>query len=144
MLTMLNMTEDEVWKRAEENTKRYFRVQSFTETMTISIPGLTELPCNDHILTNKYKLYGAGVIALPELLQAAAITMGASRIYIIPSSIHELIIVDADKAEATGLSVDNLLAVNMEINATECDSSIVLTSNIYEYDTVTKEILMKK
>lgn len=87
---------------------------------------------NLKILTNKDKTYGAAVILNPGLLLALSRKYN-SNFYILPSSVHEVILVfDEDKYDQR--KADALSEMVSFVNMTELETEDVLTDNIYYYD----------
>ena len=85
------------------------------------------------IATNQNKTYGASILLYDGFLETAAERFGS--FYILPSSIHELIIVPAKFGNASDLKQ----MVN-EINGTEVPAEEVLSGSCYCYDTDTHEL----
>ncbi len=78
---------------------------------------------------------GAGVMAYQGFMDEAAEKLGGD-FYILPSSLHEIILVpDNDAMKASGLDgAQDLKAMVMEVNATEVRPEEKLTDNVYHYD----------
>lgn len=83
--------------------------------------------CPMRIITNSRRLYGAAVMAHPEFFGALSEKIG-SDLYILPSSIHEVIVVPAEKMES-----DELRRMVMEVNKSELDKEEFLSDNVYRY-----------
>ena len=86
---------------------------------------------NDHsmyVITNESKLYGAASILYEEPLHELAEKVG-SDLYILPSSVHEVIAVSADFS-----SPDELAEMVYEINMDQDDLSDRLSNQVYHYD----------
>lgn len=73
---------------------------------------------------------GAGVLAYPNFMDQATEKLGGD-FFILPSSIHELILVP-DHGE---MDVETLKDMVREVNTTEVDPEDRLTDNVYHYDT---------
>lgn len=90
------------------------------------------------VLTNQNALYGAGCMMYDGLLEKLADDM-ESGFYILPGSIHEVILFQAsvyNKAEAAVLK-----EMVMEINRTELLEEEILIDAVYYFDRETKELL---
>lgn len=80
-----------------------------------------------YVLTNERKIGGASVMLYPEEFEKAALPL-KDDLYVLPSSIHEVIAVPA-----TGINPDELVEMVSKINATEVSSEEFLSNNIYRY-----------
>jgi len=74
-------------------------------------------------------LYGAAVIAYPNFLNTVA-AMLRSDFFVLPSSIHEIIIIRDDG----DLDADDLKNLVTAVNAAQVDPADQLTDNVYHYD----------
>lgn len=90
--------------------------------------------CPMLVITNNRGLYGAAVMANPEYFESLSAKTG-SDLYILPSSIHEVIAVPAE-----GMEPDELRQMVMEVNASELDREEFLSDNVYRYSRKTNEI----
>jgi len=84
---------------------------------------------NLFVATNESKVNGAGVIAYPDFMEEAAEVTGGS-FYIIPSSIHETLLVPDDG----NVDFRDLEAMVHEVNATQVAPADRLSENVYHYD----------
>ena len=75
------------------------------------------------------KISGAGVIAYQDFMDQAADKLGGD-FYVLPSSIHEIILVK----DEGNMSHQDLEAMVKEINANEVRPEEKLTDNVYHYD----------
>ena len=80
------------------------------------------------------KKFWAFVTALSGFFEQAAATIGGSY-YVIPSSIHDLILLADDGT----LTVEELQNTVREINETEVSESDFLSNEVYHYDVNTKK-----
>ena len=81
-----------------------------------------------YVLSNFSRLYGAGVILYDGVLENCAKVLGGS-FYILPSSVHEVIIVP-DEGQMTK---ENLEAMVREVNATQVEEQELLSDYVYYY-----------
>lgn len=81
------------------------------------------------VITNRNGQFGAAAIAMPEVLDQAGKMTGSEEIYILPSSIHELIAIRADSA-----SPEELHEMIADINASVVAQHEVLSDEPYRYD----------
>ena len=77
-----------------------------------------------NVITLDSKKYGAGLLGCREFIKAISDKFG--KCYILPSSIHELIVVPADTT-----TKNNLLAMVKEINATKVSENEFLADAVY-------------
>ena len=89
-----------------------------------------------HIVTTPDRLYGASFLLDPESLDKVAEGFGEG-FMIIPSSIHELIVIPESKVQ---MPIDELFVMVKEVNANEVKPDEVLTDSVYHYDIQTKEV----
>lgn len=81
------------------------------------------------VATNEQKMYGAGVIAMPEFMEEAAEKLHGDY-YILPSSIHEVLLLKDDgNTDYRGLE-----AMVQEINESAVAPKERLTDTVYHYD----------
>ena len=124
--------------------------ESIAETLAhLMIPGYDEMSLEEkavaregfdmpdpgmYVLTNESKVFGAAEMLDPATMDT--ITEQVGEFYILPSSVHEVLIVP--KREDMNLS--DLEAMVQEVNSTQVAPNEVLSDHVYEYDTETKEI----
>ena len=87
-----------------------------------------------YVLTNKDSNYGASQILLHENLDEIAERLGESRMYVIPSSVHEVIVIPV-----TGECID-IANMIREVNDTVVSREDILSYNLYLYDADDKMI----
>lgn len=132
---ILNMRDvvTALWQeQIEENRKE--KSQIFFKDMEILVEEVEQALAesasdNMYVLTNKNKYYGAVCILYREFLHAFAQELGKN-LYILPSSIHEVILVPDTGRE----DVVQLGAMVAEVNATQLEPEEVLSDNVYYYD----------
>ena len=90
-----------------------------------------------YILSTQYKLYGSGYMAYPELIQKAMRENGLDDVYIVPSSIHELILMPKNAIKKDDL--DNMIK---EVNASCLKAEERLADHAYEMYIGAPEILV--
>lgn len=100
----------------------------------ISIPK-DEATSEMYIASVPSKKFGACVLAYPGFFEQAAATIGGDSYYILPSSIHELILL-ADDGISTVEELQNMVR---EINQTEVSESDFLSDEVYHYDAIAKK-----
>lgn len=136
--------ENELYKVAMKNTPELFPssldsmeniVKDMMEEMGMT-PELDEMPgLNMYILTNVQKLNGAAVLLYPDVQQHLYQALG-KEYYVLPSSIHESIILPKE----ADMKPDMLKEMVREVNMTQVEPEEVLTNNVYEYDAKAKTL----
>ncbi len=81
------------------------------------------------VLSNKKRLFGAACMLYPGVLRDLARKLGRN-IYILPSSVHELLLVTDD----TGFDGADLTEMVYTVNRTQLEWEEVLSDSIYYYD----------
>ncbi len=87
------------------------------------------------VLTNSKRSSGAVCILYPGVLEEVAAERMGGDFYIIPSSVHEVILLPDDGR----LLEENLKEMIFEVNRTKVDPEEVLSDNLYYYDAERKE-----
>lgn len=109
-------------------------LKSLAEVMDMSFMGDDSEPEGGLFLaTNREALYGASVIAIPGFLDQAAEKLGGS-FYILPSSVHEVLLLRNDEA----VDVQELESMVQEINAAIVSPEEQLSDRVYHYDSQDK------
>lgn len=93
--------------------------------------GIDEFPQDEmmYVATVPDKISGAGVIAYQEFMDQAAEKLGGD-FYILPSSIHEILLVKDDG----NVDFKDLKAMVEDVNATQVAPEEKLTDSVYHYD----------
>lgn len=138
-----NLTEEELYELAMVNTKRIMPVfiQGMGKTLTelgFEDPELLDVLDNDcpmNIISNEIKSYGATSILYEEYLYELASKL-ESDLYILPSSIHECILLSTNE----GQEIEMLSEMVCSINATEVSIEERLSNQVYRYMRETRTI----
>ena len=96
--------------------------------------GETKMPM--YVLTNKQKLYGAACMLYPGVLKGFAEKIGRD-FYILPSSVHEVILVPAD----SNTDQEALCEIVTEINRTQVAEEEILADSVYFYNKKLDKVL---
>lgn len=133
---------DELFELAKRNTKKLFKPFLFRlEDILGQLMGgkraeniyNSDADISDtgemYVLTNERGCFGAIWMVYPEVLERIGRRMGKS-FYILPSSVHELILVP-DGKEVNQIMLKNMV---MEINKTEVDTEDKMSDSIYYFD----------
>lgn len=89
-----------------------------------------------YVLSNKSRVEGAGCMLYPNLIGGFADTVG-SDLYIIPSSIHELLLLPTENDEGSA----EIKSMIRAINDTQVSAEEILSYSLYYYDRETGEII---
>lgn len=132
----LHYTKEELFTFAKQNTPRLFPV--WRKSLQELFPTLP--PCeaveNTLVLTNQSKLYGAGTIFYKDVLRETAEILRADRLVILPSSIHEVLVLKQNTDSESKFYREMVQNVNYE--AVRRDE--VLDDTYYLYDKKTDRI----
>lgn len=143
---MFNVDEDEIFRRALETAKEKFVVRDMRDELGIllsddpskyDMPDSPDAPC---MLVASYgnKINGAAVICDTDLLRNVAQKYD-SDILIIPSSIHEcILVVNCDQIQSDMASFDFMV---QEVNNSEVDEEERLSDHVYVYRRDTGKIV---
>ncbi len=126
----------ELMKLALNNTPELFRgeVQSMLETMRALVGDRPELLADAAnspmtIVSNHQKVNGAAAILYPHILEELAVRE-ESNLYVLPSSVHEVIILP----ETLVPDAEFLRGLVSEVNRTQLQAPEILSDNLYYYD----------
>lgn len=119
--------KEELDAAARRNTE----AAGFFSLRLSSVLGIQEdcFPEFMYFLTNREKLYGASVILYPDYFRKLAEKMGTD-LYVLPSSIHEVIAVTVSGMDPSSLQ-DIVKEVNGMVGVIREDE--VLSNNVYRY-----------
>ncbi|SCY63289.1 DUF5688 family protein [Butyrivibrio sp. INlla14] len=135
LMEKYGITHDQLRQDAMEKAPeiRPSEIKGMSEVMEELAPGMMpEIAPEDEVMfvaSNPEKVHGAGVIAYPNFLEDAAKKLDGD-FYILPSSIHEILLV-RDNGE---MDSKQLGAMVREVNATQVEPQDQLTDNVYHYD----------
>ena len=87
------------------------------------------------VLSNRMGMFGAAVILYPGILQEIADGVGGN-LYILPSSVHEVLILE-DTGKENPMSLREMVE---EVNATQVLPEEVLSGTVYYYDMALKRV----
>lgn len=85
------------------------------------------------VISTKDRVNGASAILFNDVLKEAAGHIGSERLYLIPSSIHELIVLGCDSNMDNDYIVEMISSVNNDV----LDEKEILSNSLYQYDAVT-------
>ena len=147
----LGMGEEQLFKAAAENTRRILPpvVQSMNEVMRdmFVVDGmpkeLADLMIGEQepemtmwVISNERKIEGAASMLYEDKLHSLAEKVGTD-LYILPSSVHEVIAVSVEMGEP-----EELARMVAEINMDQVDLSERLSNQVYHYDKDLRKITL--
>ena len=127
-LKMWDIDRDELYDLARENTPRIMSDELKTIDEVLPQLFLTEAP-DMYILSNRHRIFGATSMLYSEHLKEVADSHSGG-LYILPSSIHEVILMPEESA----CDEDYMREMIRDINSTEVDLEDRLSDNLYYYD----------
>lgn len=131
ILNRVQITEAEAWDNAERNTNAETVIRSMVEVIAelfdMDLDGLDEDNNSLYIISNKSKVKGASAILNKEVLAQFGSKYKTNKIAVLPSSIHEMIILPY----TDDMNLDELSAMVSEVNNTEVRPEERLTDRAY-------------
>lgn len=107
---------------------------SMEEAKEMALQMMFDIPDTLYVLTNETKVNGASTILNDEIRQAIAKQVGD--FYVLPSSLHETLIVP----KSSGMKLKDLEQMVQEVNQTQVAPEERLSDYVYEYDAKTHEL----
>ncbi len=141
-LELLDITEEELHQAAKSNCERFqpVRVRCMEDLLydlgrKIGVEVQEARVCHPFlfVMTNTKGMFGASALMFEEEMECFAKRLGTS-FYVLPSSVHEVILVPESKE----FNLEYFKSMVKEINATQVEATEVLSDNIYFYDKETK------
>lgn len=142
-----NVTIDDVYKAALKNTpdllhSKISSMAALFEKCGVNVDGKEVdlkdyVPSDMYVLTNESKLNGAACILYENVLYDFAQKLGAD-LYILPSSVHEVILLP----KLSMFEKDELVNMVKEVNTEGVAADEVLSDHVYEYNRTERLITM--
>lgn len=142
-----NVTIDDVYKAALKNTpdllhSKISSMAALFEKCGVNVDGeevdlKDYVPSDMYVLTNESKLNGAACILYENVLYDFAQKLGAD-LYILPSSVHEVILLP----KLSMFEKDELVNMVKEVNTEGVVADEVLSDHVYEYNRTERLITM--
>lgn len=156
-MKLWDTSEEELFRLADENTPNLFRpvlrnMEEILQEMLLNEKMAeedtneilddmqsrnTEVPM--YVLTNESKLNGAVCLFYTNVLKEFCNNMNRD-IYILPSSIHEVILIPSIRHN----EVNRLESMVREVNETQVENEEILSDNVYIYDRSTDCLMMAR
>lgn len=151
-LTNWGIKQNELYAMAMENTikkmpEEYLLMDDFIENFISKkdLPFVKEMPDPKgpsltgrrmYIISNNSRLFGASIMCYPGMLESFCERLDSSY-YLIPSSIHEIIIVPANDKE----EIETYNAMVKEVNENSLDTEDILSDHVYYFDKTKNTLL---
>ncbi len=130
LLETLKISQEEAWKAAEiitfAKTEIVSMSEKLSELMGQEIEEMEGVPVQ-YIVTNTMNFRGASAILDGEALKKLAERLSVQRFYVLPSSIHEMIIIPDDGK----CNIEELSRMVQEVNQTQVEPEERLTDQAY-------------
>ncbi len=104
------------------------------------IPPMDDM--DQFVVTNKACIDGAGMMAFDSVRQHVAAYTGGDY-YMLPSSVHEVIVLPASDPSRRQEEVESLTAMVREVNRTAVTRQEVLSDNVYHYNALSRELTVE-
>ncbi|MFI3238792.1 MAG: DUF5688 family protein [Lachnospiraceae bacterium] len=134
MLESLGISNDELFDYAKLNKREHMELDSLNRIVLGQMNDLSEDERNNlpfeppYVLSNKEKIFGASLIVDPVVMNKVKEMIG-SDFYVLPSSIHEILLIPKGEAD-----LEVLKTMVREVNENEVDEEDKLSDNVYECD----------
>lgn len=137
LLDRWSVTEDELFEIAISNSKHDYNISSVSDKLRSIGIGL-EIPEDNilYVINSNTFMYDAGCLCNTDILDEATEVADADEIFIIPSSVHEILFFKAGVFESNSELIDLIKL----INRTEVPNTDVLSDSLYKYNRITKEL----
>lgn len=140
-MEMWGVTEEKLWEVASTNTpeRKPGRIESMGDILAEMNAGqedgdseycscVVKSSVSMLVITNEERVYGAAVVLYSRMLKQAADKIG-SDLFILPSSLHEMIAIPVTEGRETA----ELKEMVMEVNRNVLQQEEVLSDNVYIY-----------
>ncbi len=150
LMEHLGLDEEQLYQMAKENTprllpiqvapmkevlRRYMEGSGIEDEILDEILDDTDVPL--WVVGNERGLYGATTLLDEEAIHALAENLG-SDLYILPSSIHEVLATPVE----SGIDEEELAMMVEEVNFTQVDLEDRLSNQVYYYDRAQRELTL--
>ena len=144
-LDIWGITKDELYAAAMANTPKLLppAIQSMGEVMMELMGNPCDMPISDeegalYILSNRNRRYGAGCLLYKDVLEKFSDSHQGADLYILPSSIHEVILIPVTEE----LNPEKLVEMIHIVNAEQLAPEEVLSDNLYQFVRKTGEVII--
>ena len=133
MLKLINVSVDEAWERAKENTFAETEIQSIT-SLLFGLGGMPNEMAETksdfpelYVISNNCRFRGASAILDRRALKTFAKEHGVDELVVLPSSVHEMLILPYQD----DMNLDDLSDIVKEVNAVQVEPEERLTDRAY-------------
>lgn len=133
MLKLINVSVDEAWERAKENTFAETEIQSIT-SLLFGLGGMPNEMAETksdfpelYVISNNCRFKGASAILDRRALKTFAKEHGVDELVVLPSSVHEMLILTYQG----DMNLDDLSDIVKEVNAVQVEPEERLTDRAY-------------
>lgn len=131
LLDRVEISSAEAWEHAEDNTNKDTVIESMAKIFA-KLQGLEYEPFMDDltpmwVISNKSRVKGASAILDRDALQNFAEEKGVTRLVVLPSSVHEMIILPYEGS----MNIEDFNEMVKEVNANEVKPEERLTDRAY-------------
>lgn len=131
MLELINVSVDDAWERAENNTFAETEIQSIT-SLLFDLGGMSNEETKSdfpelYVISNNCRFRGASAILNRRALKEFAEEHGVDELIVLPSSIHEMMILPY----RGDMNLNDLSAIVKEVNAMQVEPEERLTDRAY-------------
>ena len=141
-----DVSVEQLLKSAENNTEQLLPLELYDMEQLAARHGYASVPQEEEfdntnmiVLTNCIGIYGASAVLYRGVLEMVAQEMGCD-IYVIPSSVHEMILVPVENEDI----YHELLAMIQEINDQFVASDEVLSDQIYVFERKERKFVIRE
>lgn len=133
LLKLADLNENEVWQRAQKNTFAETQIQNMLSVLANLgyVPREMAEVKSDfpqmYIVTNKCKFRGASAILDKDALRAFGREHGIDKVIVIPSSIHEMLIMPYEG----NMGIDDMSVIVAEVNTVKVEPEEQLADRAY-------------
>lgn len=131
-LKLWHVTKEDIYHQARYNTWHELPGEFLTMSDLIAeLTGIKE-KCPEepmYVLTNQIRNYGASAILYPDRLAGISLCL-KENFYVVPSSVHEMIIVPESVSPGRRMLTEML----REVNETQVPDEDILSDHVYYYD----------
>lgn len=139
LMERFDVSVEELDYHARINTPQFFPVEfcSMVDVLRGFLGDMQDVPAGPEmwVLSNEKKDYGASTLLYENVLREISNTLQSS-LYVIPSSVHELIILKASK-DCDTLKLGMLIR---EVNQTELSQEELLSDTLYFFNRTTNQL----
>ena len=144
---LLEGTENDLYTFATKNTQKLYALSIMSLTDIVSKidnqsqEDVSNTPETIFVLTNFKKHFGASCILYPDVLKNFCIEKNMDGVYMIPSSVHEFLLLVMDKEY---VNCDYVKQMIKEANRESLEKEDVLSDNLYYYNAVNDAVSIVK